>query len=178
MDPKEQQMQNLAGKLIFFANALGALWRPPWVVIFFVSPSSGLKNGPVEGIVFVEQNKGFFTCFWRHRAPMQRGTLAKSLPCSVALKVLGVTSAPALSRVMFSSIWGFVVFVVLHVWLSRALFSDSPWPSDPLLQTSFFHLGAPALYFPGCGAFLFSVFGVAFGCTWLPFGSLGPVGPG
>ena len=102
----------------------------------------------------------------------------KTFPCSVALKVLGVTLAPVLSRVMFSTVWGFVVFVVLHVWRSRVLFSDSPWPSDPLLQTSFFHLGAPALYFPGCGAFLFSVFGVAFGCIWLPFGSLGPVGPG
>ena len=51
---------------------------------------------------------------------------AKSFSCSVALNVLGVTSAPALSRVMFSSIWGFVVFFVLHVWRSRALFSDSP----------------------------------------------------
>ena len=102
----------------------------------------------------------------------------KAFPCSMALKVLGVTSAPALSRVMFSSIWGFVVFVVLHIWRSRALFSDSPWLSLPFLKGPFFRLGAPALYFPVCGAFLFSVVGVAFGCLGLPFGSLDPVGPG
>ena len=81
----------------------------------------------------------------------------------MALKVLGVTSAPALSRVMLSSVWSFAVFFVLHVWRSRALFSDSPRPSVPFLKGLFFRLGAPALYFPVCGALLVSVFGVAVG---------------
>ena len=72
-------------------------------------------------------------------APMQRGAhfFAKiAFPCSVALKVLGVTSAPALSRVTFSNIWGFVVFIVLQLWRSGALFSDSPWPSVAVLSIS------------------------------------------
>ena len=103
---------------------------------------------------------------------------AKSLPCSVAIKVLGVTSAPALSRVTFSSIWGFVVFVMLHIWRSRALFSDSLWPPVPFQKGPFFRLGVPALYFPICGALLFSVFGTALGCLGLSFASLGSVGPG
>ena len=84
----------------------------------------------------------------------------------------------ALSRVMFSSIWGSIVFFVLHLWRSRALFSDSPWPSVPFLEVLFFHLGALVLYFPVCGALLFSVFGVTLGGLGLPFGSPGPVGPG
>ena len=73
------------------------------------------------------------------RAPMQRGARffeEIAFPCSVALKVLGVTSAPALSRVMFSTIWGFLVFFMLHLWRSRALFSDSLWPTLAVLIIS------------------------------------------
>ena len=53
----------------------------------------------------------------------------KKFPCSVALKVLGVTSAAVRSSIGFSNIWGVVVFIVLHLWRSGALFSDSLWPS-------------------------------------------------
>ena len=74
----------------------------------------------------------------RERAPMQRGARflfcflffeKMTLPCSVALKVLGATSAAVRSSIGFSNVWGFVVFIVLHLWRSDVLFSDSPWPS-------------------------------------------------
>ena len=84
-------------------------------------------------------------------APMQRGAHffpKKAFPCSAPLKVLSVTSAPARSRVTFSSIWGFVVFCVLHVLRSGALFSDSPWPSFSSLEVMFFRFGAKVLFRP------------------------------
>ena len=65
-------------------------------------------------------------------APMQRGARffpKKAFPCSAPLKVLSVTSAPARSRVTFSNTLGFVVFIVLQLWRSGALFFDNPWPS-------------------------------------------------
>ena len=71
--------------------------------------------------------------------PMQRGAHffeKNAFPCSVPLKVLGVTSAPALSRVTFSNTWGFAVFIVLKLWCSGALFSDTPWPSLAVLSIS------------------------------------------
>ena len=92
--------------------------------------------------------------------------------------MLSVSSAPARSRVDFSNIWGFVAFVMLHVWRSGTLFSDSPWPSVLSVGVLFFPLSAPVFYFPVCGAFLCSVLGVALGCLGLPFGSPGPAGPG
>ena len=82
----------------------------------------------------------------------------------MALKVLDVTSAPVRSRVMFSSMWGFIVFSVLHLWRSRALFSSNPWPPVVFLEVVFFRFGALVLYFPVCGALPFSVFDVALGC--------------
>ena len=69
----------------------------------------------------------------------------KTFPCSVALKVLGVSSAAWCSRPMFSNIFGFVVFIVLHLWRYRALFSDSLWPSVPFLEVLFLRLGALVL---------------------------------
>ena len=97
---------------------------------------------------------------------MQRGAHffpKKAFPCRVALKVLGATSAAALSQPMFSNIIRFAVFFVLHVWRSRALFSDSPWPSVPFLEIVFFRFGALVLYFPVCGALLLPLLGVALG---------------
>ena len=87
-----------------------------------------------------------------------------AFPCSVALKSFGASSASPRSRVMFSTIFGFVVFIVLHLWRSRALFSDSLWPSVPFLEVVFFRLGALVLYFPVCGALLLSLLGVALSC--------------
>ena len=55
---------------------------------------------------------------------------------SATLKVLGVTSAAARSRVGFSNIWGFAFFIVLKLWRSRALFSDSLWPTLAVLIIS------------------------------------------
>ena len=87
-----------------------------------------------------------------------------AFPCSVALKSFGASSAPPRSRPMFSNIFGFVVFIVLHLWRSRALFSDSLWPSVTFLEVVFFRLGALELYFPVCGALLLSLLGVALSC--------------
>ena len=81
-------------------------------------------------------------------APMQRGAhivVKKAFPCSAALKVLGASSASALSGVMFSNTINHAVFVVLHVWCSRALFSDCPCPAVPCLEVLFFLLGALVL---------------------------------
>ena len=60
-----------------------------------------------------------------------------AFPWSVALKVLGATSAAALSRVMFSNIWDSIVVFMWHRWRSRALFSDSAWASIPFLEVCF-----------------------------------------
>ena len=99
---------------------------------------------------------------------MQRGAhfleKKKTFPCSVALKVLGATSAATRSRIGFSNIRSFVVFIVLHFWRSGTLFSDRPWPSVACLEVLFFRLGALVLYFPICGALLFSLLGVALDC--------------
>ena len=73
------------------------------------------------------------------RAPMQRGARffeEIALPCSVALKVLGVTSAAVRSHIGFSNIFRTVVFIVLKLWRSRALFSDSLWPTLAVLIIS------------------------------------------
>ena len=72
-------------------------------------------------------------------APMQRGAHffeEIAFPCSVALKVLGVTSAAARSHIGFSNIFRTVVFIVLKLWRSRALFSDSLWPTLAVLIIS------------------------------------------
>ena len=53
----------------------------------------------------------------------------------------------ARSRVTFSNTWGAIVFVVLHLGRSGALFFDSPWPSVSSLEVLFFRFGAPALSF-------------------------------
>ena len=57
-------------------------------------------------------------------------------------QVLGVTLAAWRSRMGFSNIFGFVVFIMLHVWRSGALFFDSLWPPVPFLEVLFFRLGA------------------------------------
>ena len=59
-----------------------------------------------------------------------------AFPCSVALKVLGVTSAAARSHIGFSNLFRTVVFIVLKLWRSRALFSDSLWPTLAVLIIS------------------------------------------
>ena len=103
-------------------------------------------------------------------APMQRGARffeKKSFPCSVALKVPVATSTLVRSRVMFSNISGFIVFVMLHLWRSRALFFDIPWPPVPSLEISFFPVGALVLYFPVCGAFLFEFLASPGVALWL-----------
>ena len=68
-----------------------------------------------------------------------------AFPCSVALKVLGVTSAAARSHIGFSNIFRIVVFIVLHLWRSGALFSDSLWAPVSFLEVLFFQLGALVL---------------------------------
>ena len=60
-------------------------------------------------------------------APMQRGAHffeEIAFPCSVALKVLGATSAAVRSRIGFCNIWSFVIFFVLPVSRCGALFSN------------------------------------------------------
>ena len=56
--------------------------------------------------------------------------------------------ASVCSRVTFSSIWGFVVFCLLHVLRFSSLFSDSPWPSFSSLEVMFFRFGAKVLFRP------------------------------
>ena len=76
---------------------------------------------------------------------MQRGAhffQTKTFPCSVVLKVLGISSAAARSRIGFSNIWGFVVFIVLYLWRSGALFSNALAPSVPFLELLVFRLDA------------------------------------
>ena len=80
--------------------------------------------------------KGDSHAAWAPRAPV--ASAAGALPCSVALKVLGATSAALCSNVMFSNIWGLIVLSILHLGRSRALFSDSPWTCLPLLEALFF----------------------------------------
>ena len=66
---------------------------------------------------------------------------------------------------MFSNIfWLRRFYRVASLWRSRALFSDSLWPSVPFLEVVFFRLGALVLYFPVCGALLLSLLGVALSC--------------
>ena len=45
---------------MFFANALAALWRLLWVVIFVASPILGPQDGPVEHIIFIEKPMDFY----------------------------------------------------------------------------------------------------------------------
>ena len=75
---------------------------------------------------------------FRESAPMQRGApwIKIAFPRSVPLKVLGIILAPALSHVTFSNTLGFGAFIVLKLWCSGALFSDTPWPSLAVLSIS------------------------------------------
>ena len=88
----------------------------------------------------------------------ERSRAAWRSKCSESLRQHG---APDLC---FPIYFGFVVFIVLHVWRSGALFSNSLWPSVPFLEVVFFRLGALVLYFPVCGALLLSLLGVALSC--------------
>ena len=45
MNPEEQNLQNMSGKLVFCAIALGALWRPLGVVSFW-RPCLGCSDAP------------------------------------------------------------------------------------------------------------------------------------
>ena len=84
---------------------------------------------------------------------MQRGA-------QILRRLLGATSLPTY---VFQYI-RLRRFIVLHLWRSRALFSDSLWPSVTFLEVVFFRLGALELYFPVCGALLLSLLGVALSC--------------
>ena len=68
MDSQEQKMQNIEGKSMFFANALAALWRPLWVVIFVASPILGPQDGPVEHIIFIEKPMDFYMILQKLRS--------------------------------------------------------------------------------------------------------------
>ena len=85
----------------------------------------------------------------------------------MALKVLGVASVPVRSRAMFSSMWGFMVFSVLRLCRSRALFSDTPWPPVVFLEVVFFRFGALVFYFPVCGALPFQFLASLWVAFWL-----------
>ena len=111
------------------------------------------------------QNQCIFITFSNNRVPMQRGA-------QIARRLLCVTCAPVL---VFPIYGASVVIIVLHIWRSRALFSDSPWPPLQFLQVLFFSCGRSGALFSSMRCSPFFTFWRRLG---LPTGWSGPVGPG
>ena len=118
MDPEEQNMQNMYGKQMFCAIALGALWHPLGVVSFCVCALRVLQWSLRKGQK-VFKNNGLGDLFGtRFGGSIWNVQTAKAFPCSVALVSVSAGALPCSVALVLR----FLMFLLVpHVGLSEGV---------------------------------------------------------